>query len=346
MKKNIQIAAGFAIAAYLIWALFKNTDWSAVGEALRDARPGWLALAFALVFVTFVTRVFRWGYIVRTAQPVSFRAMFGATQIGFLANFTLPGRVGEVIRALALARLTRLTFSRCFAFVALDRVTDLVGLIATLLITIVFFNPTEPIPLEDFGITIQPAFIRWGAISTGGALFGIIACFVLLYLNKDLAARLVDATAGRVAPGIGARLRAMVEQFADGMHIFKSAGDMARAVGWSLVTWAIGTACYFSVLQAFSIDAPWYTAVVVMAFLALAISIPSTPGFVGPFHLAIVAALMVVAPETNLDVAKAAALMAHLVNVIPVWIAGGVCLYTENLGLFELRRESAHMAEE
>jgi uncharacterized protein (TIRG00374 family) len=345
MKKYIQMALGLALGVALLWFLFRDLDWRKAGDALVNANWGWLALSFGVVFVTFVTRIQRWGYIVRTAQPVSFRAMFSATQIGFLGNFTLPGRVGEVIRAVVLARLTGMTFSRCFAFVALDRVTDLFGLIAVMLIVASVFHPEEPIVLEELSRPIQPNEIQWVALSTGGVMVAIIAAFVVLYLQKGLALRLVAGTVGRVAPGISARLEGMLEQFADGMHVFRSLGDMSKAIGWSLVTWAVGVFCYYCVLEAFAIEAPWYTAFIVMAFLAVAISMPSAPGFVGVFHAAIVGAVIVVAPETDRDVAKAAAIVAHLINVLPVWITGGICLYTEKLGLLELRRQGTDAAE-
>lgn len=339
MKKKIQMLLGLGIGAFLLWILFRNTDWHAVGLALKQANWWWLGLSFGVVFITFLTRIVRWGYIVRTAQPVSFRAMYSATQIGFLGNFSLPGRVGEVIRAVVLSRLTGMTFSRCFAFVALDRVTDLFGLIAVMLIAASAFHPTAPIVLEELANPIEPDAIRLAALSTGAVMVAIIAAFVILYCSKTFAVRVVAATVGRISSGLSQRLEGMVAQFADGMHVFKSVGDMSRAIGWSLVTWALGTFCYYCVLEAFAIEAPWYTAFIVMAFLAVAISVPSTPGFVGPFHIAIVGAVVVVAPETDRDVAKAAALLAHLINTLPVWITGGICLYTEKLGLLELRRQ-------
>lgn len=345
MKKIIQLTAGIVFGAFLFWVLFRNTDWSAVGTALLNASPGWLVLSTLLVFVTFVTRIWRWGYIVRTAGPVSFRVMFSATQIGFLANFTLPGRVGEVIRAAVLARLTGFTFSRCFAFVALDRVTDLFGLIAVMLVTVAFFHPDGPIVLEELAAPIQPGMIRFAAMTTGAAMCGIIAAFVVLYLNKGLALKIVDGTVGRVSVGLSEKLRGMLEQFADGMHVFKSLGDMTRSVLWSLVTWGAATACYYCILRAFSIEAPWYTSFVIMAFLAVAISIPSTPGFFGPFEAGIMAAVLVVAPETNRDVLTTAVLLAHVLQMLPVLIVGFACLYLEDLGIFELRRATEVVEE-
>lgn len=345
MKKIIQLIAGIAIGVFLFWVMFRHTDWAAVGTALTHAKPGWLLLSTLLVFGTFVTRIWRWGYIVRTAGPVSFRVMFSATQIGFLANFTLPGRVGEVIRAAVLSRLTGFTFSRCFAFVALDRVTDLFGLISVMLVTVFFFHPDAPIVLPELSDPIRPDMIRTGAMWTGAAMFGIIAAFVILYLNKGLALKLVDWTVGRISGTLAQKLRGMLEQFADGMHVFKSLVDMIRSIAWSLVTWGAGTVCYYCILRAFSIEAPWYTSFVIMTFLAVAISIPSTPGFFGPFELGIMAAVVVVAPETNRDVLATTVIIAHVLQLLPVLLVGCICLYMENLGLMELLRAS-EVAEE
>lgn len=345
MKKIVQLVVGIALGIFLFWWLFRDTDWTAVGHALRSASPGWLLFSTFLVFVTFVTRIYRWGYIVRTAGPVSFRVMFSATQIGFLGNFTLPGRVGEVIRAVVLSRLTGLAFSRCFAFVALDRVTDLFGLLAVMLVTVVYVHPTAPIVIPDVSQPIPPDAIRVGAMGTGVAMLGIITAFVILYLNKRFALKLVDMTVGRISATLASRLGGMLEQFADGMHVFKSAADMSRAIFWSLVTWGAGTVCYYCILRAFGIVAPWYASFVIMACLAVAISLPSTPGFLGVFHAGIALAVLIVAPETNIDVLKAAVIIAHLLQLFPVLLVGVVCLYMENLGLLELRH-AGEVAEE
>lgn len=345
MKKIIQLVAGIAIGVLLFWVMFRHTDWAAVGTALTHAKISWLLLATSLVFVTFVTRIWRWGYIVRTAGPVSFRVMFSATQIGFLANFTLPGRVGEVIRAAVLSRLTGFAFSRCFAFVALDRLTDLFGLIFVMLVTVLYFHPSAPIVVPGVPEPIQPGMIRIAAMSTGAAMCCIIAAFVILYLNKGLALKVVDWTVGRITATLAQKLRGMLEQFADGMHVFKSLADMSRSVAWSLVTWGAGTVCYYCILRAFSIEAPWYTSFVIMTFLAVLISIPSTPGFFGPFEYGIMAAVVVVAPETDRDVLATAVIIAHVLQLLPVLLVGCLCLYMENLGLMELRRESEVAAD-
>src|SRR5690606_14395379 len=105
------------------------------------------------VVLSFYVRILRWKYVVRATAPASFRSMFSATQIGFLANFTLPARAGEFIRPLVLSRLVGIPFSKSLALTSLDRVTDLFGLVAVMIVAGLAFQPTEsvPVPKELLG---------------------------------------------------------------------------------------------------------------------------------------------------------------------------------------------------
>ena len=149
MKKNIQIILGLLIGVFLMWFLFRDTDWNEVWAALRKAHIGWLALGLFFILLGFVVRIWRWGYIVNPVTPVSFWHLFSATQIGFLGNFVLPARIGEVIRALALSRSQNIPFPKTVAYVALDRLTDLFGLVAVCIVTLIVFNPTQDVYLPE-----------------------------------------------------------------------------------------------------------------------------------------------------------------------------------------------------
>ncbi|MBI2421863.1 MAG: flippase-like domain-containing protein [Candidatus Hydrogenedentes bacterium] len=348
MKKHAQTLAGAAFGIALLIFLFKDTDWREVGHALRSVHWGWLVTSLLLVLVTFFTRVQRWSYIVRTAKPVSFRALFSATQIGFLGNFVLPGRIGEIIRAVVLSHLAGLPFTRCFAFVALDRVTDLFGLIAVMGVALIFFRPEADIPLppDILDVVIPADIIQVATLWTMVFVAIILAGLGLLYFFQDRFVGIMHYVLRPLGRKISDKIEHFMRTFALGLHVFRSVGDMARAVGYSLLTWAVGVLCYHAVLEAFGLAAHWYTSVLVMVFLAVAVSIPGAPGFVGQFHLAVVAAVLISDPGADTNVARAAALMAHLVNLVPVALVGVYCLYTEKLGLLALRRESAVLEEQ
>ncbi|MBI2434089.1 MAG: flippase-like domain-containing protein [Candidatus Hydrogenedentes bacterium] len=338
-KRRLQIFLGLMLGAALLWWLFRETEWSKVFAAFLDCDWRWLIAAEFFIFLTFFARVQRWSYIVRAVKPVSWRALFSATQIGFLANFTLPGRVGEFIRAVVLARLAALPISQGLAFVALDRVTDLFGLIAMMLVAAAAFQPAGDIVLPaELNAPVIPAdAIRTTTVLTLVAMLAIILAFVLLYLNQRLALRLNDAIVGSVSRKLAARTHQMLEHFADGMHVFRSWSDMGLSIFFSLLTWLIGAGHFTCVLFAFGMAPPWYAPFVVMALLAIAISLPSTPGFVGLYQLGIIGAVLLTMPQADLDVAKAAAILAHLINLLTVVVVGLFCLYREGFHLGELR---------
>lgn len=351
-NRKFQIVFGSALGIFLVWFLFRGTDWNKVLEAMARAHKGWLLFAFSTIIISFFTRVQRWSYIVRTAKPVSFRHLFSATQIGFLANFTLPARLGELIRALVLARLAALPVSKCFAFVALDRVTDLFGLLAVMLVTVIGFRPDKAITLpEGFHVPewgmklLEPGFINSTALSFALLMVGIILAFVILYANQRFALRVSDTVLGVFSKPLAKRAHDMLQHFADGMHVFRSAGGMSKALFFSLLTWGTAIIGFGAATHAFLPDAPWYTAFLMTTFLSAAIALPGAPGFIGQFHFGVMMGLYIAIPGIQPDVAKAIAILAHLFNLIPVLVVGLYCLLREQMGLLELQRETEKVAE-
>ncbi len=354
MKNKLKIVIGFFLGLFLLWLLFRDTNWPGVWQAVKRMDPMWLFISQAIVFISFFPRVWRWKYIVHTAKPVPFSKLFSATQIGFLGNFVLPGRAGELIRALVLSRLSALPISRCIAFVALDRVTDLVGLLAIMVIAALTFHPAKGTVLpEGYSVPqwaeplLRPNAIQVFTGTMALILFGMVACLVLLYVNQRLALWLNDKIVGVASSKLAEKTHGMLEQFAQGLHIFRSGKDMAKTVALSLVTWSSFILFYYSLMRAFHMpDPPIYAPFVVVTLISIAISLSGAPGFIGQFHVAIILGVPVTTENFDLDVAKAAALVGHILNVIPIAITGGYCLYREKLGLLQLRRESEEVESE
>jgi glycosyltransferase 2 family protein len=346
MKKTIKILFGFVLGIFFLWLIFRNTDWPEVLSAARAADPAWLLISLCFVVLSLFVRIKRWSYVVRTAGPVSFRHMYNATQIGFLANFTLPLRAGEAIRALALNRLTAIPFSRCLAFVALDRVLDLFGLLTMMIGAALAWHPSEIILPPEISVPawaaplLDPDMIRAAALGAVLVLAGILAVFVLLYLNQKLALQITRAVFGVFSQTLAEKLTGMLSHFAEGLQIFRSATQMAKAVAWSLATWCVFAASYMSCMTAFGIDYPWWSPFVMLSVVAVIMSAPGAPGFIGQFHFGVILAVYLIAPEVEPNNAKAIAIVAHLINMVPITIAGLISLYMENLNLVELKEES------
>lgn len=344
MKKNIQILLGLVIGVFLMWFLFRDTDWNEVWAALRKAHIGWLALGLFFILLGFVVRIWRWGYIVNPVTPVSFWHLFSATQIGFLGNFVLPARIGEVIRALALSRSQNIPFPKTVAYVALDRLTDLFGLVAVFIVTLILFNPTQDVYLPEefrdlYAKPISREMIRGTVYTLTFLMLAGVLMLMVLFAQKKMFLALSDKILGYVSTRLATFVHGIFEHFADGMQVLTSYGNLAKATGVSLLLWGTFALSQASIYKAFDVEVPWYTPFVVLSVLSIFISIPGPPGFIGPFHAGIVGGLILVAPQINVNAARAIAIFAHLYNLIPIIIIGVICLSFERLGLRELSRE-------
>ena len=141
-------------------------------------------------------------------------------------------------------------------------------------------------------------------------------------------------------------MNGILSQFADGFHVFRSPLDMTRAIAFSFLTWGLGILMLVFMLEAFRIDYPWYTPFVMQAMLAVFISAPNTPGFVGQFHVPIVLALVMTVSTIDPNEAKAFAIVTHLIQLPPVILLGVWRLMHERMGLLQLQSEGKKLAHE
>jgi uncharacterized membrane protein YbhN (UPF0104 family) len=342
---------GLLLAVALLALLLRGTDVGDLLRAIRGADLGWLAAAQLALWASYFARVQRWIYVVRAVHPAPWRSLFSATQIGVLVNFTVPARLGEVVRAVVLSRLERIPVARSIALVALDRVNDVIGLLTVLGVAALALA-------RDAGGTFAPGtFGNTAPIAISGALLrgagfalalGVLATSFLLgvlYVRREPVLRLVRGAFGGTWPALGERLARLLEGFAEGLHVFRSGADLAYALAWSLASWGADVLATAAVLAAFDVAFPWYAPFVVLSLVAVAILVPLTPAAVGQFHVPAVAGLLLAVPGLEPARAKAVAIVDHLSTLVPILALGLYCLFRERLGLLDVVRRGAGAAQ-
>ena len=345
MKRALQVIAGILVAALLMWLLLRGVSWRDLLVSLEKMNWGWLLLAQIPIWASFFLRIQRWAYVVRAVQPATFRAMFSSTQLAFLVNFTIGMLLGELVRPLVLSQLTRMTFAKAMAVNALDRVNDLIGLIAVMLVGVVAFRPDHDIilPKGTFGLddplTIPKSIVVNGGGGSAVFLVAVLAALVLIYVNQKLMLRITKAVFGLVSAKLAAFMCHLVEQFAEGLHVFRNAGDMAKSIAFGLATWGCFLLSYVLLFEAFGLRYPWYAAFIVQILLAFFVSAPGVPGMVGQFHMPIVVGMLMAIPNVSLPDCIALAIVAHVSNMVPITVLGAYTLSIEGLSLTELRHE-------
>src|SRR5439155_27367030 len=100
-------------------------------------------------------------------------------------------------------------------------------------------------------------------------------------------------------------------------------------LAWPVIVWICPALAAWTMLVAMNLDVPWVAGWTVLAFVALGISIPSAPGYVGVFHAA--AALAVGLFGVAQTAAVGYALVFHASQVLPTVALGWLYLLLHKL---------------
>jgi uncharacterized membrane protein YbhN (UPF0104 family) len=128
-------------------------------------------------------------------------------------------------------------------------------------------------------------------------------------------------------------------ELVDGLRPLGQPAIAARSLGWSIVIWALYVGYYWCVLRAFRPDPTLVEAAFMVVALAIAISVPSSPGFIGVYQLAGQQALSLpFGARYDPSTALAVTLVSHLVYFILTSVLGAVGLAKTGATLTDLGR--------
>ena len=324
MKKNIYIVLGFAISIILLYFALKGVHFSEIWSTLRKTS---LALAFTpLVFIALAISIcsFRWSKVAGTT--VRFREAFVALLIGMFVNNVLPARLGEVARGYVLSRKKNLSLTYSLSTVFLDRFFDLTGLTGLLLFTLIFL-PRASLP---------PIVFR--------AIYSVIGVLVLCIILIILVSR--ESFANHLSKRFLTLERSFVSRFTrrllevqENLKRIGSPLTIVFFVVMSFCSWLSMSVALYLVIRALHVPVPFVCVPFVCALLNLAISIPSSPGYVGLYQFLIVYLLSIfgVSRSEGLTIS----VLYHASWYIPYTVVGFALSLREHLNIRDIRKLEA-----
>jgi uncharacterized protein (TIRG00374 family) len=164
----------------------------------------------------------------------------------------------------------------------------------------------------------------------------------LLALTAAIAVVAAPVTAERVIRRIlprahfADRIIDLIEGVRHGLVVLRSPGRLAGVVVWSLVIWLVNGLAFYVGFKAFGIPVSYAGALLLQGLLVVGISVPSTPGFFGPFEAVIVAVLALYGVPGSL--AFSYALSYHITTFVPITLLGLWSMARTPEGLRVLRR--------
>jgi uncharacterized protein (TIRG00374 family) len=310
---------GAAVSALFLWVAVRHLDLGSVRETWRQARPlPWVPLAMLAYVVGHFVRGARLKYLVRREAKLQLTTATNVVVVGYASNNVLPARLGELVRAGMLAERTGIPLTQALTVTFIERLVDGVAILFLLI-----------------GSNWATHTAGWIAelARVGALVFGLALCGLGLAVLFPTA---LSSLASRLSQPLGTRAHdtavGLTTSIVNGAACLRRPLDAAAIGALSIVVWLCESAMFALILPALGLRLELGTAVIAMSVTNLGILVPSTPGFVGPFHFFCSQALQ--AQGTGAELALAYAVLVHIAFYVPatLWGAGAMLWYGVEVG--------------
>jgi glycosyltransferase 2 family protein len=339
VRGSARTVLGVGLSVALLWWALRDVSFREVGERIRAADLVLFAGAIAIALAGFWFRAVRWGILLLPIAPgVAFRPRLAATFIGFAVNNVLPARVGEFARAFVLARVTAVRSASAFATLVIERLLD--GLVLVALLFVALAAPGFPAAVQVGGIDLRAAAMVFAALA-----FGITAVLFLAVTWPRRAGQLVHLTARLMPHRFREGFVGLSRSFAYGLAVLRTPRLFGASVALAIGQWLFLALSFLLGFRAFGIDdVPFSGAVFLQSFVSLAVAVPSSPGFFGPFEAASRIGLGLW--NVPADQAISFAIGFHIAGYLPVTLIGGYYLWSLKLSWSEVRASEKTVEDE
>jgi glycosyltransferase 2 family protein len=289
-------------------------------------------------------RAARWREIVGASHPIGFSQAYHPVAIGFMLNFVLPARAGEIARPLILQNKDGVPFTTGLATVAAERMFDLLCLIALFawMLSTVRIDPAANMTFGSYHLNKEMLEnIANGMLKLLMLLIIGIVIFIVPQARQQMIRVLTSIPnlfPESLKPKVGnicSILSGMVENIASGFILVRHPKRIYKCILYTLLVWGIQIISYYLV----SLGCPGIGLSVVkigavMVMICFFVALPSVPGFWGVWEAGGVFALSLFGVS-----AKEAAgytLVNHAVQIFPVILAGLISAVISGINVWQV----------
>jgi len=327
VRRILQITAVTLLTAIFLGLFLWKANLRDVWSIMRAANAGWIIVGLLVNFSALVFRSIRWRVLIDWRNPPPFYPTFFATTVGYMLSTVLPIRAGDVARPALLSRRTGVRFADALGPVLTERVLDFI----TILTLFLFFCAYR---WKEF----DNATVHGGAM-IAAAVFVALIVFVIGIVLFTEQVRRAHRWVGRIVP---LRFRdawmRFFDSFARSLEIRRRPAALAVVLFSTAAIWLCLILQFWFVIIAMRRVLPFDSTIFLCAVTTVAVAIP-TPGAVGGFHK-ICQWVLTTFYGFDVDASVAAAVLFHIVGMMPVVVAGTILFLREGLNWHQLREET------
>lgn len=311
-KKINRLIIGIAIAGLFLWLIFRGINLNELLAAFNQANSFLILLSVVAFLIGYGCRIERWRIMLILDNPnISWKECFGPMFASVAANNILPFRAGDILRAFGFNSRLRISTATSLTTLVVERLLDLLMVIAFLGLALRFFNLDSSMLL-----------------GVGGSLLLIFAgaiAFVLIAPNIfSPIAFLVARMLSKISPNIGRQAEHQFKKVFAALSHVSHGPNMIKLILWSWCAWFFEGIVFWCAAKALPSLSEPLASWVALPIGTLSTTIPSTPGYVGTFDFFTSQAMITLG--NSIPAAAAYALLVHIILWLPPTLIGGIYL--------------------
>jgi len=301
---NYKTLIGLVISVVGLYLGFRKFETADFFAALKQTHLGLFFLAMLVMLFNVYLRAIRWRYLVLPLQKVPLKHLFGTEMICYFGNNVFPLRLGEILRAYSLSKISSLSAISVFGTIVVERLLDMVFFLI-ILVAAVLFYPT------------LPGFIKWSGAVGGLVLFIFIAIYFLFQWQQ---AALKNFFNHKLTATRFHKLFVPLRLFLRGIRTFRNTPHRLLIIFWTVVIWLMSIFVYWLIGTSLQVFFSMQNLLLIFIVTSVIISVPSAPGYVGTYHAGAIAMLVYLGYE--LTQAQVIAVILHAVGFISLTLVG------------------------
>ncbi len=335
--KYLKIVIICGIAILLLFFFFKDVDFKEVIGIVSNINPIYPIVFFVGHFFQYFIRAYRWGIILSPhKKKIPLLTLYNFTAIGFFLNM-LPGRLGEPVRGILLAREENIDKSCGLASVVIERMIDFLVMTLVFLVSLFFVKHAEStllVKLKHLSFYILP--------------FIIVVFFMFYLINSakvfSRVEKLVTACSVIFPKRFRERAVRFILQFLKGLKLNLPVFDFIKLVISSIMVWLYLTFFYFLLMKGFHIDVDYFESIPYFSILVFFAAIP-TPGMTGTIDLGSKVGLIELY-KVSPDTAVAFTLLVHVLLLLLWVIPGFIAVWMQGFSFANLKKMKQQVKNE
>jgi uncharacterized membrane protein YbhN (UPF0104 family) len=305
-RNMLKTVPGVLISVFFLWYTFRGISFNQI-VALRAVHPGWLLGIVGFTFAGYSLRCLRWTQMMpRGRQSIRAHFMVCARVLmtSLAANNILPLRIGDIMRIFTYADDLGTSPSITLSTVILEKLLDIFVLVLMFVSTVGRIATPHLRLIADVSLAISAIGLLILLVAARSLQPPVQRLFIRLPANPKLEkiehwiTLALDAT-GRL--GVTGSLLLLLQ---------------------TVVIWACEGMIFLSAIRLLGLPVDRIAAWLAVSFANLSYLIPSSPGAIGPFELAVKTSL--VNHGASISQAAVFGLAIHAWMLISVTGAGGI----------------------